>query len=437
MSESIRTETREPSMTPFFIVWGAQALSLVGSQLVQFALVWWLTEKTGSATVLAFATMMAVLPQIFLGPVAGALVDRWNRRIVMQVADGSIALATVVIAVLFATGAVQVWHIYVLMFLRAAGGAFHWPAMQASTTLMVPERHLSRIAGLNQSLNGIAQIAAPPLGALLLAVLPMQGILSIDISTAIVAISILFFIAIPQPERKETPGEASARPSVVADLREGLAFVWGWPGLMVILAFAMLINLLVTPAFSLLPLLVTEHFHGAAAQYATLEATIGVGMIAGGLLLSVWGGFKKRVVTAMLALIGMGTGLILVGFVPSYMLWGAVAALLVVGLMNPIANGSLFAALQTLVPPDMQGRVFTLVMAGSSAMIPIGLAVAGPLADALGVPVWFVIGGVATVLMGVSGLLIPAVMNIEEQMSTPAGAVALTGEEIAEPVPAR
>ena len=134
---------------------------------MQFALVWWLTETTGSATVLAFASIVAVLPRVFLGPIAGALVDRWNRRLVMMVADSVIALAVVVLAVLYALDAVQIWHIYLLMFIRAAGGAFHWPAMQASTTLMVPERHLSRVAGLNQTLNGVANILSPPLGALL------------------------------------------------------------------------------------------------------------------------------------------------------------------------------------------------------------------------------------------------------------------------------
>ncbi len=120
-------------MTPFFVIWTGQVFSLLGSQLVQFALVWHLTRTTGSATVLAFAMMMAILPQVLISPLAGALVDRWNRRVVMIVADGSIALVTLLLAVLFATGAAQIWHIYAVMFIRATGGAFHWPAMQAST----------------------------------------------------------------------------------------------------------------------------------------------------------------------------------------------------------------------------------------------------------------------------------------------------------------
>jgi DHA3 family macrolide efflux protein-like MFS transporter len=126
-------------MRPFFVIWTGQAFSLLGSQLVQFALVWWLTQTTGSATVLAFASMTSLLPAILLSPFAGALVDRWNRRIVMIIADAVIALATVALAVLYKQNVVQVWHIFALMFIRAVGGEFHWPAMLASTTLMVPK----------------------------------------------------------------------------------------------------------------------------------------------------------------------------------------------------------------------------------------------------------------------------------------------------------
>ena len=133
----------------FLPIWGGQALSLFGSRLVQFALVWWLARETDSATVLATAAMMAYIPMVFLSPFAGALVDRWNRRTVMILADSSIALATVALALLFTTGHARIPFVYGLMFVRAVGGAFHWPAMQAATTLMVPEQHLSRIAGLN------------------------------------------------------------------------------------------------------------------------------------------------------------------------------------------------------------------------------------------------------------------------------------------------
>lgn len=404
----------ERRLGPFAVLWGGQSFSLFGSHLVQFALVWYLTESTGSATVLAFATMMAMLPEVLISPFAGALVDRWNRRKVMMIADSVVALSTVALAVLFATGGIQVWHIYAAMLVRATGGAFHWPAMQASTTLMVPEQHYSRIAGLNQALRGAAAIAAPPLGALLLGVLPIQSVLAIDVITALVAIAPLLVIHVPQPE--QTPGKDT---SVLGDLLAGVRFVGSWPGMAMIIGIATLINLLIVPAFSLLPLVVTNHFGGGALELASLQSAQGIGMVAGGILLGVWGGFRKRIFTAMLGLILMGAGLTAVGLTPANLLVAAIGALFFVGLMMPIVNGSLFAVVQKAVPPEMQGRVFTLIISGASAMSPIGLAIAGPIGDTLGVQAWFVIGGVVTALMGMVALFIPAIMNVENRDEPP------------------
>jgi DHA3 family macrolide efflux protein-like MFS transporter len=181
----------------FFTIWIGQAFSLFGSSIVQFALVWWLTQKTGSATVLATATLVALLPQILLGPFAGTLVDRWNRRIIMIVADASIALVTAALVYLFATDQIQVWHIYAAAMIRSLGAAFHQPAMASSTSLMVPNKHLARVAGANQTLQGLINIIAPPLGALLLELYSTQAVLMIDIVTAAIAILPLLFIPIP------------------------------------------------------------------------------------------------------------------------------------------------------------------------------------------------------------------------------------------------
>ncbi|HEY76343.1 MAG TPA: MFS transporter [Thermoflexia bacterium] len=395
---------------PFFTIWGGQAASLLGSALVQFGLVWWLTQTTGSATVLATATLVAMLPAVFIGPLAGVLVDRWDRRIVMIVADGLIALATLGLAYLFAVGAAQVWHIYLIMFFRALGGGFHWPAMEASTSLMVPEEHLSRVAGLNQTLNGILNIVAPPVGALLLSVLPMQGILAIDVGTAVLAITPLFFIPIPQPERR---GEAGAF-SLVKDLREGLQYVWGWPGLMGLLIMATVLNFLLTPAFSLMPILVTEHFGGEAIHLGWLDSAFGVGVVAGGLILSAWGGFRRRMVTSLTGIIGIGIGTLLIGLTPATAFWFALIGSIFVGLMQPIANGPLMAIIQARVEPEMQGRVFTLLRSVATAMSPLGMAIAGPVADWLGVRTWYWVGGAACVLMGVGAFFTPAILYLED-----------------------
>jgi DHA3 family macrolide efflux protein-like MFS transporter len=402
-------------MRPFFAIWTGQIFSLLGSELVQFALVWWLTTTTGWATVLALATMMAVLPRVFVSPVAGALVDRWNRRSIMMAADGISALTVVALGVLFALDAVQVWHIYTLMFIRSACAAFHWPAMQASTSLMVPEKHLSRVAGLNQALQGVGMIAAPPLGALLLEVLPMQGILGVDVVTAILAIAPLLFIPVPQPDRSPAAGESSGA-SIVADLRQGLRFLRNWPALLAIVGIAMVVNLLIYPALSLQPLLVTEHFYGDALQLAWMQSAFGVGMVAGGITLGIWGGFKRRAVTGLLALALNGVGLAVVGLAPEGAFPLAVGASLFAWFMAPFANGAIYALLQAAVPADMQGRVFTLVQAGSGAMVPLGLVIAGPVADVLGVQAWFLIAGLVMMLIGAVGLSIPALVRLEDQM---------------------
>jgi MFS transporter, DHA3 family, macrolide efflux protein len=407
-------QAESPSLRPFFAIWIGQAFSLLGSQLVQFALIWWMTQTTESATVLATASLVGLLPGVVLGPLVGALVDRWNRRVTMIVADGLIALATVGLALLFWSGWIQIWHVYLLMFVRAVAGGFHWPAMQASTSLMVPKTQLGRIQGLNQMLSGGLNIASAPLGALLLEVLPMQGVLAIDVVTALLAIVPLFLVIVPQPLQPETSAAVRTdKPSLWQDLCAGLRYVWHWPGLLMIMLLATVINLVLNPAFALLPILVVRHFGGGAIQLGGLESAWGVGVVLGGLLLSAWGGFRRQILTSLVGLLGLGLSTLVIGLTPAASFILALGGMFAVGLMMPIVNGPILALLQGLVAPEMQGRVFTLLSSFASAASPLGLAVAGPVADALGVRLWFVLGGVVTMLMGVTGFFIPAVMRIE------------------------
>jgi MFS transporter, DHA3 family, macrolide efflux protein len=405
---------------PFFTIWTGQAFSLLGSQLVQFALIWYLTKLTGSATVLATASIVGLLPQVLLGPLAGAMVDRWSRRAVMMLSDGTVALTTMVLAVLFLVGRVEIWHIYLAMLLRAAAGSFHWPAMQASTSLMVPKDNLSRLQGINQVLMGGMNIASAPLGALLLELLPMQGILAIDFGTALLAILPLTFIAVPQPPASPA-GEAAGKTSVWQDFQSGLNYVKGWPGLVMIMLMATVINMVLNPGLAFLPLLVTDHFNGGALQLAWMQSAWGIGVLGGGLLLSVWGGFRRRIYTTMMGLLIIGTGSALVGILPAPAFWLAFGAMLLMGIGNPITNGPLMAVIQATVAPEMQGRVFTLLVSVATGMAPLGLLIAGPLADRFGVQAWFVLGGVITVLMGIIGYFVPAIARIEEGRQSVAG----------------
>ncbi len=409
-------QEQEPSMVPFFIIWTGQAFSLLGSSLVDFALIWWLTKLTGSAVVLSIAAIIVIVPNVFLSPLTGTLVDRWNRRLVIMTADASIAIATLILAILFAFDIQALEFVFLIMFIRAMGTAFHRPAMMASTTLMVPKRHYSRIAGLNNALRGTMQIAAPPLGALLLEILPMQNILAIDVGTALLAITPLLFIGIPQPTRSKSTPTAKNKPSVLDDLLEGLRFIWHWPGLLMLIGVYAMVHLLLAPSMVLMPLLVTEHFQGGALQLAWLESAAGVGLVIGGITLGVWGGFKRRMVTAMMALTLLGVGMLGVGFTPASAFSLAVGSMFLVGFAISYVTSLRLAVLQTSVPPEMQGRVITVALNGTAATDPIGLMIAAPLASILGVSIWYVLGGIITLIMGIGSFFVPAIMQIEDRV---------------------
>lgn len=398
----------------FFPIWVGQALSLLGSQLVQFALVWWLAQATGSATVLATASIVALLPNILLGPVAGAYVDRWDRRLVMIVSDGVVALATLGLMVLSLLGVMHPWQVYAVMFIRSLGNSFHWPAMQASTSLMVPKAHLSRVAGLNQMLQGAMNIVAPPLAAFLIALLPISGVLGVDVVTATLAIVPILFVAIPQPARRPDNDDSGRLGSIVLDLREALNYLRSWRGLLLVGIIAVIFNIVFQPTISLMPILVSKYFGGGALQLGWIESAFGLGAVAGGLTLGLWGGFRRRVYTSLGGLVGLGLSAIVVGLTPPSQFTLAVAATFVAGFMMPMANGPLFASVQAIVAPEMQGRVFNIMGSGAMAAAPLGLAIAGPLADLLGANVWFILGGLICLTMSVVAYCSPAIRHLED-----------------------
>ncbi len=405
---------------PFFTIWGGQAVSLLGSSLAGFALVWWLASTSTSATVLAGATLMMVLPQIVLGPLLGALVDRWNRRVTMIVVDSIIALLSLGLAGLFWAGQARFWQVYVVLLLRTVGQVIHLLAMQSSTPLLVPEKHLSRVAGMNQTLQGVMNIVAPPLGALLLAVLPVGGVLLIDVATALVAVLPLCLIAIPNPASAPV-ADASAghKSSLWSDMREGVRFVWDWPGLLIVVAMAALLNLVGVPCLSFVPLLVTRHFQFGALELGWLQTAAGIGLLGGGLLLSTWGGLRSRIATMLIALALQGVGAALMGFAPASAFWLALVGNLLWGLARPIIDGLMFAILQATVPPEMLGRVFSLILSACALMTPLGLLVSGPVVDVLGVRFWFVLTGMLALCASAICFAIPAVRQLERKEHTP------------------
>ncbi|MDX1438162.1 MAG: MFS transporter, partial [Anaerolineales bacterium] len=399
---------------PFFTIWSGQAISLFGSNVVQFALIWWLTVQTGSATVLALASLVGILPMIVLGPIAGAYVDRWDRRKVMIASDALVGVVSLGLAYLFFSGQIQVWHIYLALAVRSVGGGFHWTAFQASTSLMVPNGYLSRVAGMNQTLNGMIGIIAPPIGALLMSVMAFYGIMLLDVGTMILAILPLLFVAVPLPNRI-AEGLGGETQSIWVDIREGLRYVRGWPGLMVLIGMAMVVKIALTPAFSLIPLLVNDHFQGGAGELSIVEAAAGIGIVLGGILLSVWGGFKRKIYTVLLGFTLLGVGLVALGLTPGSLFWLAVVSALGIGLTIPIIDGPIMAILQGSVEPEKQGRVMTIMGSLVWLTSPIGLAIAGPVSDWAGLQTWYLFAGLLCVVSGLIAARIPALIHIEDK----------------------
>jgi MFS transporter, DHA3 family, macrolide efflux protein len=401
-------------MRRFVTLWTGQACSFFGAEIVQFTLVWWLTLQTHSATVLAIGTVMALLPQIIITPFAGTKIDRWNRRRVMIFSNIGIMLLTSLLVLIFVSNNVEVWIVYVMMFSRSVFAGFLWPAFQASTTLMVPERHLTRVNGLNEAVRGVATILAPPLGAVLIAMLPMGDVLIADIITTLLAIMTLLVVTIPQPERKPGP-----KTSMMQDIGQAVRFLRHWPGAVGLIVLFMVINFLIGPSFSLLPIVAVKHFNGGAMDYAYMESMAGIGMIVGGVLMGAWGGFKRKMVTVLFGISMVGLGILLLGLTPSSGLLLALGLLLAIGMMFPMINGAVLAIMQVGVPAELQGRVFSLMISGVTLMTPLSLVFAGPLSDAFGVELWYLLAGSSMLLLGIGSFFVPSIMHIEDM----AGAV--------------
>jgi len=399
-----------PWAVRYFTLWTGQALSLLGSQLVQFAIIWYLTTSTNSATTLAIASMMGLLPQVLLSPFIGTWVDRGNRRLILIAADATVASATFALALLFAFDLVNVWHIYLALFIRAVAGGFHQSAFGASGVLLIPKEHLARVQGFNQALYGGLNIISAPLGALLIAIMPMQGILGIDIGTALIAITILLFIRIPQPEKSR-----QTQSTFWQDFVTGFRYIIAWRGLVILLGLVMVINFFFSATEPLTPLLITKHFKGNAQQLAWWFSSFAIGTILGGFILGAWGGFKRKIVTAQVGLIIAGLATMIVGLISLELFWIGLAANTVVGLMLPIVNGSYGAMLQANIAPEMQGRVFAFILSAASFVSPIALMIAGPFADAFGIQLWFLFAGVSCTLMGVAGFFSSEVMSMENR----------------------
>jgi DHA3 family macrolide efflux protein-like MFS transporter len=238
----------------------------------------------------------------------------------------------------------------------------------------------------------------------------------IDVITALFSILPLLFIIIPQPAtgpKEKALGKAFS--TIWKDTKAGFEYIWNWKGVFWLLMVAMLVNFFVNPAMSLVPILVTRHFQGEALELGWLNASWGIGMLVGGLVLGAWGGFRKRTYTMLMGIAGLGLGILIVGIAPANLLVVAITGFFLGSAMNAITNGSAFSLLQTVVTPELQGRVFTVIMSMSGAISPLSLAVGGPVADWFGVRTLYLVAGVVLILLSLIVAMSPVILNLEEE----------------------
>ena len=394
----------------FAIIWTGQFLSILTSSIVNFAIVLWLSLETGSAEVLAFATMAALLPQSVLGLFTGMFIDRWKRKRVMIMADSFIAFCTLILAVLFYFDLAKISHIYVLLALRSVGSAFHMPAMQASVPLLAPKSELMRIAGINQVIQSVCNIAGPALAGLFITMMKMTNILLLDVAGAAFACLSLCFVFIPDPSHEERNSELH----LWREAKEAIMEVRNQYGLSWLFLLSILATFVIMPVSVLFPLMTLNHFAGNAFQVSLVEVSWGGGALLAGALL----GLKKYRWNEILLINGMyialGLTFLFSGLLPvSGFIWFAVLTALG-GVCGSLYFATFTTVIQSRIDPGVMGRVFSFYMSFSMLPSMIGLLSTGFLADSIGLGNTFIISGGFLCLIGIISFFIPSLISLKE-----------------------
>lgn len=379
MSDNRSTLTaHEPqNMRSFFVIWLGELISIMGSGLTSFALGVWIFEKTGQATPFAMVVLFASLPRILLAPLAGSLADRWNRRWLMILADTGSALSSLWVIYLLMTGQLEVWHVYVLAVVSACFATFQEPAYTASVTMLVPKKDLPRASGMIQMGQSVETLFSPLLAGVLLGAIGMQGIFVIDFVSFFFAVGALLLVRIPQP--KAVTDEPGKKTSLWSDTRIGWDYLKQRTGLFWLLWYFALVNFLLNVVTVLMGPLVLSF--GNATTLGVVQTTLGAGMLLGSILISIWGGPKRRIHGIIGFITLSALGLMISGLQASALVIGVGMFILMFCL--PFASAASQAVFQTKVSPGVQGRVFAIRGLISRSMMPVAFLLAGPLADAV------------------------------------------------------
>lgn len=373
----------------------AQMISLFGSALVQYAITWHITLVTQSGFYMTMAILCGFVPTFVLSPFAGVWADRYNRKTLVMISDGSIALVTLILALSIFFGYDALWPLFVALGIRAFGAAVQTPCIGAILPSIVPAEHLTRVNGINGTVQSVITLISPMLSAMLLKSAPFFSIFFIDCITAALAIGVmLFFFRLPA--RTSTN---EGQHNYLGELKAGLSYVGRTPYLRNLFGFMAVFFLLFAPAAFLTPLQTTRNYGEDAFYLMAIEVAFSIGMIVGGVLIAVWGGFRNRLHSMGFSAMLMAACTLFLGF--SIPLWMYLAIMGLFGLGMPMMNTPAMVMLQERVDPDYLGRVFSVMTMISSSIMPTGMLIFGPMADWLPIE-WLLIGtGLAMALLSV------------------------------------
>ncbi len=397
----------------FMIIWSGQAISILTSSVLQMALIWHLSIQTASAAVLSLASLAGFLPTAVLGLFAGALVDRWNRKLTMIGADLFIALVSLTLAIYSLFAELPVWLVLIVLFVRSIGTAFHTPSISAVTPLLVPEDKLTKCAGYTQSLQSIGYMAGTAIAALLYPVWSISGMILFDVLGAVIASIATALIRIPAPPSQTEPLKGQ-RLHILTEMKEGYRAVQANRGIFVLLWVGAVFTFLYSPVNALFPLMSLSYFGGTTTSASIAEIAFSVGMLLGGIILGLWGGLKNRAYTVAGAIALMGAAIGGSGLLPEGGFWIFALFCVMMGVSVPFYSGPQIALMQEKLEPQYLGRAFGLYGSIMSFAMPPGLALSGLFADRLGINHWFLLCGAASVLLSLLTISIKSVREIEQ-----------------------
>jgi DHA3 family macrolide efflux protein-like MFS transporter len=379
-----------------------QTITTFGSLLVQYALLWHLTLTTKSGVVLALAAVFGFLPQAVVSIFAGVWADRVNRKVMIILSDSTIALATLVLAFFMLSGVDDLWLIFLVMAVRSVGAGIQMPAISALIPQIVPTDKLMRVNGINSSVQSSLLIIGPVAAAGIYSTLSLAAILFVDVVTAVIGLSLLATIAVPTLSR----AASDDKPSYFTDLREGLKYIFSNDLVRWVMAIYSIVFLLVVAPSNLSPLMLVRTFGDDVWLLTILELSFGIGMVAGGALMAIFGSKADRLGMMVGTSILFGVLAVVMGFTTNLILFYTLFFL--IGLAVPAFSTSSMTLLQETVEPERQGRVFGFVGIVMAVAMPIGMAVLGPLADIVSVEILLIATGAITVLIAVVAVLLPA-----------------------------